>query len=132
MTVTPFCHLSLFLSAARSLTQLIDTAEGQAGQLLVQHGRTDVITTVHQAALALHALADGATGVEAGLQSVLTEILMVMHQLGATLDVNEVEETTSEQPGCFNLGAYLVSEKSFSKYSVITSISGEKIGDMPL
>ena len=80
--------------AARGLAQLIHTAERQTSQLLEKHDQMDAVTTVHQAALALHALADGTTGVEAGLQSALTEILMVMHQLGATLDTHDLEATS--------------------------------------
>ncbi|XP_043221574.1 uncharacterized protein LOC122381461 isoform X6 [Amphibalanus amphitrite] len=80
--------------AQQELKNLIRQAEWRVDQLLVSHGKTDAVSTVHQAAQALHALADGATDVESGLQSALTEILMVMHQLGAVSSHQQLGETT--------------------------------------
>ncbi|XP_043210984.1 uncharacterized protein LOC122375566 [Amphibalanus amphitrite] len=87
--------LQLQNQASLDTARLISAAESEAVRLLLRYGRTDAVSTVHQAAQALHALADGATDVESGLQSALTEILMVMHQLGAKLDTEGLlEETT--------------------------------------
>ncbi|XP_043240631.1 uncharacterized protein LOC122391089 isoform X9 [Amphibalanus amphitrite] len=80
--------------AQQELKNLIRQAEWRVDQLLVSYGKTDAVSTVHQAAQALHALADGATDVESGLQSALTEILMVMHQLGAVSSDQQLGETT--------------------------------------
>ena len=87
-------RILLVAAALYRLKGLITQAEWRADKLLVEHGRSDVTATVHEAAHALHALAEGSTGVEAGLQSALTEILMVMHQLGASNDAGHLGETS--------------------------------------
>ena len=66
----------------------------------MRYGRTDAVAAVHQAAQALHALADGATDVEAGLQSALTEIIMVMRQLGAASSDHQLGETSEFRGRC--------------------------------
>ncbi|XP_037094631.1 uncharacterized protein LOC119114720, partial [Pollicipes pollicipes] len=77
---------------------LIAAAEWQAHTLLQQHGSAEaaqaLVTAAHEAAQGLRALAAGTTDVEAGLHAVLSEVLVVLHQLGAVQDGEQLDVTT--------------------------------------
>ncbi|XP_037073668.1 uncharacterized protein LOC119094850, partial [Pollicipes pollicipes] len=77
---------------------LIAAAEWQAHTMLQQHGSAEaaqaLVTAAHEAAQGLRALAAGTTDVEAGLHAVLSEVLVVLHQLGAVQDGEQLDVTT--------------------------------------